>query len=684
MSTPEHKRSILWRYVLVGILMTVVALCIIGMAARTMFVKNHYWMKVAERYVKENMVLLPTRGNILSADGKLMASSLPEYRIFMDFKVEGKWQDSILNNELTMDTLCEGMSRIMPDCSKEYFKKRFKEGEKKGSRYWPLYPRRISFIQYKELLKLPLLRLSKYKSGLTADDFYRRKRPFGSLAGGMLGTIYPEAEKGGRTGLELAYDSILRGENGVYHRQKVKNKYLNVVDKPAVNGADLITTIDVSIQDIAEKALVDKLQEIGGYQGVVIIMETKTGDVKAMVNMKRYDDGHFYDAENICIYSPMEPGSTFKTASMMVALENNVVTPDDSIDTGNGQLRMHGSVMRDHNWRRGGYQWLTMKGVLMKSSNIGISRIIDEHFYSHPEDYVKGLQTLGIDADLKLPFNNAPRAQIRMPNKQNWWKTTLAWMSIGYETLIPPINTVTFYNAIANGGVMMKPRFVKAAVLNGQTVAEYPTEVLKPSICSPHTLDDIRMMLRLVVSEGLGKPAGSKQFSVSGKTGTAQIAQGKGGYKSGRVHYLLSFCGYFPSEAPQYTMLVSVQKAGMPASGGLMAGGVFHNIAERIYAKHLSTNLTAAKDTLPPAPKRKFQALKKEKSNPAIVPDVKGMNLKDATYLLSSKGLKVASEGIGRVSSQSLPAGHLIKNGEKILLKLTAAPDAAIIGEEKK
>lgn len=680
-----YKKNIIHRFVFIGVVALLVSVLIVGKAVYTMFFQNDYWMKIADRFVRENLELLPTRGNILSADGNLMASSLPEYRIFMDFKVEGDTQDSILNNPLTMDTLCEGMHKLMPDYPKEYFKERFRQGKLKQARYWALYPKRISFIQYKELLKLPLMRLNRYTSGLSVEKLYRRKKPFGSLAASTLGTIYPEAELGGRSGLELAYDSILRGETGIYHRQKVKGTYLSIVDKPAINGADLVTTIDVNIQDIAEKSLVDKLKEFNAYKGIVIIMETKTGDIKSIVNMQRGDDGEYYEGVNFALYDRMEPGSTFKTASMMVALEDGVITVNDSVDTGNGQRLMHGSVMRDHNWRRGGYQWLTVPGVLMKSSNIGISRIIDENYSGNPEKYVDGLYKLGINADLGLPFQGAAQARIRKPNKENWWKTTLAWMSIGYETQIPPINTVTFYNAIANGGRMMKPRFVKGIARGGTMEQEFPTEVIKEHICSPHTLDDIRMILRKVVSEGLGKPAGSKLFAVSGKTGTAQVSQGKSGYKSGTTHYLLSFCGYFPSENPQYTMLVSIQKSGLPASGGLMSGSIFRNIAERIYAKHLSSNLATARDTLPPAPRRlpRRSIEEVQETKPGIVPDVRGMGLKDAAYLLRDCGLKVQAEGIGQVKSQSIAPGSTLRKGETIVLNLTAPEDAKILKANK-
>ncbi len=672
----EKKKSIITRYSVVTYVLIILGLCIIGKAAYVMFAERSYWQEVANRFVRENKVEYPKRGNIISADGKLMASSLPQYQIYMDFRTDSYEQDSILSSRLAMDTICKGLHTIIPSRSADYFKGQIEKGRKSKSRYFALCKERISYIQFQELKKLPLFRMRKYSSGLCEKENTERKKPFGSLAASLLGGVYSDTTGGAISGLEHAYDSVLSGVKGYSHRQKVKNKYLTFIDKAPINGSDLMITIDVTMQDIAEKALVDKLKEIGGYKGVVILMETKTGDIKAMVNMELLG-GNYLEKQNFCIRDLMEPGSTFKTASMMVALENGFVTVNDSLDTGNGVREMHGKLMKDHNWRRGGYQWLTTPEIMMYSSNVGISRIIDEHLYKTPEKFVEGLDKLGINADLKLPFKNSAKARIRIPTKQNWWKTTLAWMSIGYETQIPPINTVAFYNAIANGGVMMKPRFAKGVMSDGVMTEEYPVEILKPSICSAHTLSDIQMMLRKVVSEGLGKPAGSTQFSVSGKTGTAQIAQGAGGYKTGSVDYLLSFCGYFPSEDPQYTMLVSVQKMGYPASGGLMAGSVFHNIAERIYAKNLSVNLESAIDSVKStkAPLQR-KTLQEDNTNPQITPNVVGMNLKDATFLLSSRGLKVRSTGIGRVSAQSIPFGKPSKKGETITLQLIAAKDA--------
>jgi cell division protein FtsI (penicillin-binding protein 3) len=386
----------------------------------------------------------------------------------------------------------------------------------------------------------------------------------------------------------------------------------------------------------------------------------------------------------------MEPGSTFKTASIMVALEDGYITPDQEVDTKNGVYKMYGSFMRDHNWVHGGYGVIDITKVLMVSSNIGVSRVIDENYHHQPEKFVDGLYKLGIATPLNLDIPGAAKQpNIRRPTKDNWSRTALAWMSIGYETQVPPMNTLAFYNAIANNGVMVKPKFVKAIVKDGKVIEEIPTEVLNPAIASPKTLEQIQVILEKVVSEGLGKKAGSKQFRVSGKTGTAQVSQGKGGYKNGIKQYLVSFCGYFPSEDPKYSCIVAIQKSGLPASGGLMAGSVFSEIAERVYAKHLATDLKEAKDStaiLIPDVKKGITkdanfilqeidathvALDKElELDSKRVPNVIGMGAKDAVYLLENAGLKVQLSGMGKVKSQSIHAGNTLHKGKTIHLRL--------------
>ena len=698
------------RYYFIILIMVLVGIAIVFKAGVIMFAERQYWNDVADRFVKENVTVRPNRGNIISSDGQLMASSLPEYKIYMDFKAGGIHKDTLLIKYL--DSICDGLHQIFPDKSKAEFKNHILKGRKKGSRNYLLYPKRISYIQYKEAKSLPVFNMSKYRGGFHEQAFNQRKKPFGSLAMRTLGDMYSDITLGAKNGLELQYDSILKGKEGITHRQKVMNKYLNIVDIPPVDGCDIITTIDVGMQDIAEKALVDKLKEINGTVGVAILMEVATGDVKAIVNMTKCNDGIYREIRNNAVSDMMEPGSTFKTASIMVALEDGYITPDQNVDTGNGVYMMYGRPMKDHNWHRGGYGVINTTQVLMYSSNIGVSRLIDENYHKNPEKFVEGLYKLGIATPLNLDIPGAAKKpNIRMPNKNNWSKTALAWMSIGYETQVPPMNTLAFYNAIANNGKMVKPRFVKSIMKDGEVIEDIPIEVINPSIASPKTIEQIQTILEKVVSEGLGKKAGSKQFHVSGKTGTAQVAQG-GVYKSGNMRYLVSFCGYFPSEAPKYSCIVAIQKPGLPASGGLMAGSVFSEIAERVFAKHLAKDLKEAKDStsiLTPDVKHGDliatnyvlddidvptvnSTIKKERGKPVWgkithtpntnitltpneintkrVPNVIGMGAKDAVYLLESLGLKVQIIGMGKVKSQSILAGNTLQKGKTIQLRL--------------
>ena len=706
------------RYFFVILVMALVGVAIVVKAGIIMFAERQYWQDVADRFVKENVTVKPNRGNIISSDGKLMASSLPEDRIYMDFmsgekdekrrKKDQARRDSILT--ANMDSICIGLNKIFPDKSVAQFKAHLKKGRQAKSRNYLIYPKRISYIQYKEVKRLPVFRLNRYKGGFKELAYNQRKKPFGSLAARTLGDVYADTAKGARNGIELAFDTLLKGRNGRTHRQKVMNKYLNIVDVPPVDGCDLITTIDVGMQDICEKALVDKLKELNASVGVVVLMEVATGEVKAIVNMMQGKDGNYYEMRNNSISDMLEPGSTFKTASIMVALEDGKITPDYVVDTGNGQMPMHGRVMKDHNWHRGGYGKLTVTEILEVSSNIGTSYIIDHFYGSNPQKFIDGLRRMSIDQPLHLQIAGEGKPNIRGPKERSYFsKTALPWMSIGYETQIPPINILTFYNGIANNGVTVRPKFVKAAVKDGEVVKEYPTEVINPKICSDKTLAQIREILRKVVGEGLAKPAGSKQFHVSGKTGTAQISQGAAGYKTGRTNYLVSFCGYFPSEAPKYSMIVSIQKPGLPASGGLMAGSVFSKIAERVYAKDLRLPLSNAIDTnsvvipnVKAGEMREAQrvledlniqvqgkiadkgkevwgnthsapqavVLESRSNMQNFVPSVIGMGAKDAVYLLESKGLKVHLVGVGKVKSQSIANGTIVKKGQTITLSM--------------
>ena len=711
------NKKILKRYRFVSFGFLLIGVYILVKALLTMTVHKDQWIALSESLQKDSVVSMPTRGNILSNDGDVLASTLPKYKIFMDFNAGNPaTKDSVWAANL--DTICNGLHEIFPERSAAEFKADLSKGKAQNSQHWCIWPERIDYNTYVDVKKLPVFNLSSYKGGFHYEEYTARSHPFKTLAGRTVGDMFP-AKDTARYGLELSYDSILRGETGLIMRKKVLDRYLDITTQPAVDGADIVTTIDVNIQDLAEKAVKDKLKEIGGTTGVAILMECKTGDVKAIVNMSLCNDGEYREIKNNAVSDLLEPGSVFKTASIMVALDDGVVDTFFTVNTGCGIKEMYGSKMKDHNWHRGGYGTISLPRSLEVSSNIGVSVIIDKFYHKNPEKYVEGLHRIGIAEDLHLPIVGSSAPVIRTPKKDktgrhysNWSATALAWMSIGYETQVPPISTVSFYNAIANDGRMMQPRFVSKVVKDGETLAEYPPVVIKDQICKKSTLKIMREILTHVVSQGLGSKAGSKLFQVAGKTGTAQISQGVGGYKSGTTHYLLSFAGFFPADKPLYSCIVCLQKAGLPASGGGMAGPVFKKIAEGVMAKSLKQDASTAKDSTDVMPHIKngnmiFAAnslstlglktdvawaadnnlrqpiwgtaksgnksvkLTKSKSYRSdIMPDVLGMGARDAVYMLEHRGLKVHLSGRGSVVAQSISAGEKVAKGMTCKLEL--------------
>ena len=715
----DHKKTPL-RFSCLVIIMMAVTLAMLGKALYMMTAERKFWLDVSERVKLDSTAITPTRGNILSCDGKLMASSLPEFEIFMDFKTlhdagtDTLWRENI-------DAIAKGLNNIFPERSAHDFKTYLEEGRAKQSRYWPIWPKRIDYNTLCDVRALPVFNIkSKYRSGFIFKEYNARKHPYGSLALRTIGDLFGKKDSA-ICGIELSFDRELRGIDGVKHRRKILNKYLDIIDTPPTDGLDVVTTIDVGIQDLAERALVQELKEpdVHGDVGVAIVMEVATGDIKAIVNMEKCGDGEYRERKNHAVSDLMEPGSVFKTASIMVALDDGVVDTTARVETAGGVWPMYGREMRDHNWRRGGYGMLTLPQTLMVSSNIGVSRIIDDHYRNCPEKYVEGIHRLGLADDLKLPIAGSSPAKIRMPKKDkrgkqyvNWSKTTLPWMSIGYETQVPPISTVTFYNTIANNGKMMRPRLVKAVMKDGEVIKEFPPVVMRSSICKSKTLGEIQTILEHVVSQGLGKRAGSPSFKVAGKTGTAQVAKG-GGYKMGTVHYLLSFAGYFPADAPRYSCIVCIQKSGLPASGGGMSGKVFHDIAEGIMAQSLKMDVKDAHDEnsiLEPDVKSgniiaadyvlthlgyetradwsgsyadgnpiwghatrgngHIALTQQAKTQANVMPDVTGMGARDAVFLIESRGVKTKLYGRGKVTQQSIAAGHTISKGMACILTL--------------
>ena len=695
-----NNDKVMPRYFAIAVVLTLIGFAVVGKAMYIMTAKKDYWTQVASRLKRDSVVVKPNRGNILSCDGQLMASSIPEYKMFMDFQAGA--DDSIGKHNrdsiwaANIDTICYELNQIFPQRSAAEFKANLLEGKQKvqkngtvGARHWDIWPRRVDYNTFCEVHNLPIFKERTYKGGFHWETYNSRRRPFGTLARRTIGEMYG-AKDSAKNGLELSLDTLLRGKNGLMHRRKILSKYLDIPVLSPEDGVDVVTTIDVGMQDLAERALVDELKEINGEMGVAILMEVKTGDVKAIVNMSRGEDGNYYEMVNNAISYRCEPGSVFKVASFLVALDDGVIDTTMTIPTGCGVMEMHGRPMKDHNWRRGGYGTINVARALEVSSNIGVSYLIDKYYGHNPKKYVEGLYRIGIHEDLKLPLVGYHTPMIRMPDTKTtdrakyWSKTTLPWMSIGYETQIAPINTVAFYNAIANDGKMMQPRFIKQLVKNGEVIREFEPVVLKERIAKPQTIKTMQTILEHVVSQGLGKKAGSRSFKVAGKTGTAQVADQYGSYHSGVTRYWLSFAGFFPADNPRYTCIVCLKKSGLPASGGGMSGVVFHHIAEGVMAQNLKRSVDAARDAssiMTPDVKRGdntaanlvLASLRTKASNQSstnyresskhMVPDVTGMGAKDAVYLLESRHIKARVKGRGKVKSQSIHAGTAIKQG---------------------
>ena len=717
MSKFEHKK-VMPRYSAIAIIMTLIATAIVGKALYIMTAKHDYWMQVAERQKRDSVTVKPNRGNILSCAGQLMASSLPEFKVFMDFKaLTEAGNDSLWDAK--QDSICQGLHKIFPEKTAEEFKRHLIEGRGKKSRHWAVYGSRINYNTFTEVKALPVFSLTPYKSGFHWEEYNARTRTYGSLAGRTIGAMFG-AKDTARFGLELSYDSILRGTNGIVHRRKVRNKFLDITDTPPIDGADIVTTIDVSMQDLAERSLIEELKEINANVGVAIVMDVPTGDIKAIVNMEKCFDGEYREIHNHAVSDLLEPGSVFKPASLLVALDDGVVDTTYRVETGGGVWQMYGRDMKDHNWRKGGYGMLTFAQTLWYSSNIGVSRIIDDHYRNCPEKFVQGIYRTGLHDDLKIPLVGATPARIRMPHRNshgqydNWAKTSLPWMSIGYETQIPPISTLTFYNTIANNGKMMRPRFVSKVVKNGENIMEFPPEVMREQIAKPQSIKKIQTILEQVVSVGLGKKAGSPNFKVAGKTGTAQVSKGAGGYKSGITNYLVSFAGYFPADNPRYSCIVCIQKSGLPASGGSMSGKVFHDIAEGIMAQSLKLDVKDAKDSasifVPDVKNgnvlaadyvlthlgikantnwsgsyangnpiwgkaerignRSIKLIKEKQYGKGTVPDITSMGARDAIFCMESRGIRTRIHGRGKVIKQSLMPGTPVKKGSICIIEL--------------
>ena len=717
----QEKKRVSRKYVTLFLLMAVWGIFIIIKMGFVMFGERQYWNDVSKYMTPVNRVIEPRRGNILSDEGLLLASSMKQYRIFLDFRTAEKdpvraqkdqtRKDTLYNNHLA--EFARQMHEIFPKYSVQEFASHYENGFKSKSHSWPLLPGvsrnsyPISYNQYKSLAATVWLK-PKYELWFySSESKISRQKPFGSLAARTIGSMY-EAKDSARNGLELSFDSLLRGVPGRGHQEKVQNVSHMVADIPQIDGCDVHTTINVDMQDISEVALRKVMDNHNAASGIVVLMEVRTGDIKAMASLTKTSPGQFEEIQNNAVREIYEPGSTFKTVSMMVALDEGKFGITDSMYCENGKYYGFGGPNPMTDSHPNG--WLDVPHILAESSNIGTSKLIHAAYKDNPESFVDGVYRTGINTHFGLQLTGTAAPVIR---RDGYWDATrLPWMSIGYNTQLPVINTLAFYNGIANGGCMVAPRLVTSVTREGDVVKEFPVEVVVRHMCKDETLQKIKSMLELVVIEGTGKNAGSKYFTVAGKTGTAQLSQGAAGYRDGPRRYMVSFCGYFPADNPQYSCIVSIRTDGGAAGGATWAAPAFHEISEKVMAsrnlrdvheamdstrqfipKVLPGDLAKAGIVLSGLGKKNLMRREDRKMADTVwgtvrsdsgryvmnrveyadglVPDVRGMGASDALYLLEKMGFRVSVEGVGKVKSQSLQRNTGFKKGARIHLELS-------------
>ena len=716
-----EKKRVSRKYLSLFLLMMVWGALIILKMGLVMFGERQYWNEVNRNMTPDNRVIEAHRGNILSDEGLLLASSIIEYRVFLDFQTSEKIPQRAEKDQMRKDTLfskhlaefSRQMHELFPRYSVQEFASHYENGYKSKSHSWPLLPGvsrnsyPVSYNQYKSLLGTVWLK-PKYKGWFFgAEDKISREKPFGSLASRTIGALYG-AKDSARYGLELSFDSLLRGVPGRGHQEKVQNVTRLVADIPQIDGCDVHTTLNVDMQDIAEVALKNVMNSHStAVSGIVVLMEVATGDIKAIASLSKTGPGEFSETQNSAVKDIFEPGSTFKTVSMMVALDDGKISLTDSVYCEKGVYYGYGGArMTDSH----AYEWLDVPHIIAYSSNIGTSKLIHAAYKDHPEEFVDGIYKTGINTHFGMQLTGTAAPVIR---RDGYWDATrLPWMSTGYNTQLPVINTLAFYNGIANNGCMVAPRLVTQVTREGEVVQEFPVEVVRRHMCKDETLVKLKSMLELVVTEGTGKSAASKYFTAAGKTGTAQTSQGSAGYRNGVRGYMVSFCGYFPADNPQYSCIVSVRNEGGSAGGGTWAAPAFHEISEKIMASRNLRDVKEAYDstrqfipTVLPGDLAKASTVLKglgmknlmrkiDRVLPdsiwgtvnsdsgryvmnyveyadGVVPDVRGMGASDALYLLEKMGMKVSIEGVGKVKSQAPARNTHYRKGDRIQLTLS-------------
>jgi cell division protein FtsI (penicillin-binding protein 3) len=664
------EKNILNRLYIVAVLLFIFAIIITAKLFDIQFVEGKKYRELAKNNTTKNFIIPANRGNIYADDGSLLATSVPKYDIRFDAVTV-----SSQNFKKLLPKLAASLSKMFGKPA-SYYKEKFRKARANKNRYM-LVARNLGYTDYIKIKKFPLFNLGAYKGGLITEQTTVREHPLGKIAERLVGN-----EKSGSpgeyiVGLEGAYDSLLKGKNGRRLKQKIaKGQWKPVFDENQIepeDGYDVVTTIDVNIQDIAHHALLKQLQYYEAEHGTVIVMEVATGAIKAIANLGRTQKGTYYEKLNYGVGESHEPGSTFKVMAFMAALEDKIIDTSTVVDTKQGVKTFYGRKIYDSH--HGGYGKISAARALEVSSNIGLATIIDNGYAKDPKKFIQKIKNWNLNKPLGIPISGEGKPVIPEPGHKLWSKNALPSMAYGYNLRLTPLQTLTFYNAIANNGKMLKPRFIKEIRKRNKVVETFSSQVLNPKICSDQTLSEIQEILKNIVVRGTGKRVHSPFFTMAGKTGTAQTEYWMPDWNENK-RYVSSFAGYFPAEHPKYSCIVVIHKPSTNKGyyGADVSGPVFKRIAQKIYTDTPLIAMVEKRDSLDNGIQNDFQKyyqiINKKISK---VPEVIGMTAMDAIAMLENLGCKVVIKGVGanKVVNQSINPGTPIIKGQQIVLTVS-------------
>ncbi|MFK7032816.1 penicillin-binding protein [Flavobacterium oreochromis] len=662
------NRNILNRIYGVALLILVMSSAVAVKLSNIQWVEGTYYRQLAKERTIKNFVIPANRGNVYSSDGSLLATSIPEYTIRFDALAPSQE-----NFDKHIRSLADSLAPMLRKSSSSLLND-FRKARANKNRYM-LVARKLSYTEHAKIKGFPLLNLGAYKGGIIIEQQTVREHPIGKIAERTIG--YERFNDGGsltRVGIEGAFGKYLKGKDGQVLKQKIaKGQWKPIRDNNEVepiDGYDIVSTIDVYIQDIAHHALLKQLELYEAEHGCAVVMETKTGDIKAISNLGRAKDGSYYETINYAVAESHEPGSTFKLVDVLALLEDKKIDTSKIYNTYGGVVVYRGRKVKDSH--DGGYGKISFARGFELSSNTVLVQAVYENYKDNPQQFVDHINYLGLNTSLGLPFKGEGKPRIPQPRKGNWSGISLPWMAFGYGVSVTPLQTLTLYNAVANNGIMVKPKFVQEVKEWNKVIKKFDTEVINSKICSNSTLLKVKAMLKNVVKRGTASKLYSKDFSMAGKTGTAQIDYHKG---DTQMYYASSFAGYFPAEDPQYSCIVVIHKPNTSSNnyyGADVAGPVFKRIAQKVFTDVPSTDeIKSLKRKVNKQEKSYLAYNEKLNKKPVYVPNTKGMPGMDAVALLENLGMKVRVSGFGKVKKQSIQAGELIRKNKVIVLELS-------------